>query len=203
MSKDAEVRWYIIRRVMQERTWGRNAVRMREESDSSAGRKPETICCWLPAVPPHLTPHLPFLLSLSPCSLWRHSVTYCQVSSTHQGLHTCAVQSQAFSSTVSSYFLLKLSAQCPSWLTSSYPATPHASFSLTVPLYKQCNARHKQAYTDTHQAHTLCERVSLMDSEDSNFPSATEDRKPSELNYPCLTYTRRDNNHTHTHSHAP
>lgn len=39
--------------------WGR------EESDSSAGRKPETICCWLPAVPPpHLTAHLPSLLSL-------------------------------------------------------------------------------------------------------------------------------------------
>lgn len=60
MTKDAEVRWYIIRRVMQERTWGRSAVRMREESDSSAGRKPETICCWLPAVPP--TSLLTFLL---------------------------------------------------------------------------------------------------------------------------------------------
>lgn len=37
-----------------------------------------------------------------------------------------------------------------------------------------------------------------MDSEDSNFPSATKDRKPSELNYPCLTHTLDETTHTHT-----
>lgn len=38
-----------------------------------------------------------------------------------------------------------------------------------------------------------------MDSEDSNFPSATKDRKPSELNYPCLTSTRQEHTLQPTH----
>lgn len=52
----------------------------------------------------------------------------------------------------------------------------------------------------TKHTHTHCERVSLMDSEDSNFPSATKDRKPSELNYPRLTHQTRPHVHTHTHT---
>lgn len=59
-------------------------------------------------------------------------------------------------------------------------------------------SKHRHIYRETR---THCERASLMDSEDSNFPSATKDRKPSELNYPCLTHTRQDYKHIHTSTH--
>lgn len=59
-------------------------------------------------------------------------------------------------------------------------------------------SKHRHIYRETH---THCERASLMDSEDSNFPSATKDRKPSELNYPCLTHTRQDYKHIHMSTH--
>lgn len=52
------------------------------------------------------------------------------------------------------------------------------------------------------RVHTVCEKVSLMESEDSNFPSATKDRKPSELNYPCLTHIQTGQ-HTHTRTLTP
>lgn len=44
-------------------------VEKEEESDSSAGRKRETICCWLPAVPLLATLTFPpFFLSISPAA---------------------------------------------------------------------------------------------------------------------------------------
>lgn len=75
-------------------------------------------------------------------------------------------------------------------------------FCVSAPLCKYAGVTQTGIYRNTH-VHTGCEKVSLMESEDSNFPSATKDRKPSELNYPCLTHTQTgQHTGTHTHSHT-
>lgn len=145
-----------------------------EERDGSAGRKPSAICCLMPAVPP-FSAHLLSRLSsvFGPAQYRRIESVYCQISgdATH-----------------------KQNKSKPS-LNSNSPF-----FCVSAPLCKYAGVTQTGIYRNTH-VHTGCEKVSLMESEDSNFPSATKDRKPSELNYPCLTHTQTGQ-HTRTHTHT-
>lgn len=145
-----------------------------EESDGSAGRKPRTICCSAPAVPPY-SARLLSLLS-SGFRTARHRCIesgYCQISGGARH---------------------KQNKSKPSLnLNSPFSVCWSAS------LCKYAGVTETGIYRYTH-VHTGCEKVSLMESEDSNFPSATKDRKPSELNYPCLTHTQTGQ-HSRSHSH--
>lgn len=146
-----------------------------EESDGSAGRKPSTICCLIPAVPPFVA----FLLSLFfppffPTKSHRIESICCQISGDTRHRQNKSKPSLNLILFSRYYF-----------------------FSLLFPFEcaaMQISRRHTNGNTQIHTP--VCEKVSLMESEDSNFPSATKDRKPSELNYPCLTHIQTE--HTHT-----
>lgn len=165
----------------------RNKFRVKgcEETDGSAERKPSTICCLIPAVPPFPASLLALFFPLfCPTKSHRTESIYCQVSGDTRHRRNKSKPSLNLILFSRCYF-----------------------FSLLVPFERaamQISRSHTNGNAQIHtRVHTVCEKVSLMESEDSNFPSATKDRKPSELNYPCLTHIQTEHTHTHTYTLTP
>lgn len=142
----------------------RQECRVKEkESDSSAGRKHETICCWLPAVPPLslLTFHL-FFLPISPAvyegtqSVSVREPVYTQSSTTQERF--------SFSWFVTLYFIFTL----PSYSFTEVAFTPlhlstHAFFCHCLSVTKQtCRQEtHTHNTQQTHKPHHATVRGSL------------------------------------------
>ncbi len=193
---------------MQERTWGRRAERERRVIALQGGSLRPSAAGYLlfplSVCSPSLSSFSPFpLQSMKALSQLvsdsRH--THTKVSThTHTQNQRCTVQSKHWGYCD---FIFILFFFCYAGCY-RYSFSPHAGFSLCLCHYASMTQTCIYPYTtNTHtHTHTHCERISLMDSEDSNFPSATKDRKPSELNYPCLTHTRRGHMHSHTHTHT-
>lgn len=109
-----------------------------EESDGSAGRKPSTICCLIPAVPPSSASLLPLLLPrFRPTNYHRIESIYCQISG---GTRRRQNKSRPSLNLIFVFTLLFL---------------PVFSFPNRVRRYANKQASHKRGYTDTHVC-TLC-----------------------------------------------
>lgn len=198
---------------MQERTWGRSGERKRRVI-ALQGRSMRPSGAGYLLFPP-FSLHSPSssLLPISPAVYEGiQSVSVREPAYAHWGLHTqahSAKQKQA-TKTVSVnlwYYIFFYNAHPLHAHWYSYFFTPQHTWLFSLSLIMQTWLTHTQTQKYSKHRHiyretrTHCERASLMDSEDSNFPSATKDRKPSELNYPCLTHTRQDYKHIHTSTH--
>lgn len=163
ISKDAEVIWYIIKCDAGKNM--RQEWREKEESDSSAGKKHETIWCWLPAVPP-FSLHSPSssLLPISPAVYEGiQSVSVREPAYAHWGQHTqahSAKQKQA-TKTVSvnlwNYiFFYNVHPLHAHWY--SYFFTPQHTWLFSLPLIMQTWLTHTHRHRNTANTDTYTER---------------------------------------------
>lgn len=101
----------------------------------------------------------------------------------------------SFNSIVTLYFIFML---CIAYVVIVALLLLHAP-RIRLFFQKYANMTHTHVH-NKQKTHT--QKGSLMDSEDSNFPSATKDRKSSELNYPCLTHKNQTRPQAHMHAHT-
>lgn len=193
MTKDTEVRWYIIRRVMQERTWGRSAERKRRRVIALQGGSVRPSAVGNLLVPLSLLTFPCLFLPISP-------VVYEGSLHTHTTTQTCTKEARRF------HFQLICLTLCFIFIILN---TPHASFlSISLSLQKYADLTHAHAHTFTiNTQNTLTHTYILWEGLSNGFwrfqfPLCHQRQKTLWAQLPLShTHTGWDHVHAHTNMH--